>query len=79
MYLWNLGDGRHCQESGSWSWILETLGGCDGGGRSDVFLSKREGRGATGNVPAEGKTEIFITFARGQNGDLIHRLIGRFR
>ena len=27
-----------------------------------MFLSKREGRGATGNVPAEGKTEIFITF-----------------
>ena len=41
-----------------------------------MFLSKRGGRGATGNVPAEGKTEIFITFARGQNGDSIHCLVG---
>ena len=79
MYLWNLGDGRHCQESDSWTWVLETIGGCDGGGRSDVFLSKRGGRGATGNVLAEGKTEIFITFAQGQNIDSMHRLIGRFR
>ena len=42
-----------------------------------MFLSKGEGRGATGSVPAEGETEIFITFARGQNGDSIHRLIER--
>ena len=26
-----------------------------------MLLSKREGRGATGNVLVEGKTEIFIT------------------
>ena len=44
---------------------------------SGVFLSKGEGRGATGDVPAERKSEIFITFAQGQNGDSIYRLIGR--
>ena len=43
------------------------------------FLGKGEGRGATGNVPVEGKTEIFITFARGQNGDLTLCLFGRQR
>jgi len=69
MYLWNLGDGRHCQESGSWSWILETLGGCDGGDGANVFLSEGESRDATEKTPAERKTEIFITFAQGQDGN----------
>ena len=77
-YLWNLGDGRQCQESDSWTWVFETLGGCDGGCGIDVFLSKREGRGATGNVPAERKTEIFIAFAQGQNGNSMCRLFGRW-
>ena len=39
--------------------ILETLGGyfgCDGGGRADVFLSKRESRDAIGKVPTEEET-----------------------
>ena len=44
---------------------------------SDVFLSKGEGIDATENVLAEEKTEIFITFARGQNGNSIHRPIER--
>ena len=78
-YLWDLGDGRHCRKSDSWTWILETLGGCDGGGRTDVFLSKREGRCATGRVPAEMKTEIFITRAQGQNENLLLCLFGRQR
>ena len=28
---------------------------------ADVFLSKREGRGATGKMPAREETRIFIT------------------
>ena len=64
-YLWNLGERCHFQERGSWTWIFETLESCDGGGGTDVFLDKRGGRGTTGNVPAEKKKEIFITFARG--------------
>jgi len=39
-----------------------------------VFLNREESRGATGEVPAEEKMEIFITFARGQNGDSIQDL-----
>ena len=64
---------------GPWTWIFKTLENCDCGGRTDVFSSKREGGDASENVQAEGKTKIFMTFARGQNGDSIHRLIGRFR
>ena len=64
-------------KSGSWTWILETLGGCDGGGRTDVFLSERESRDATGEVLGERKTEIFITRAQGQNENLILCLFGR--
>jgi len=41
-----------------------------------VFLSKGEGRGATGSVPTERKTGIFLTFAQGQNGNSICRLFG---
>ena len=67
------------RKSGSWTWILETLGGCDGGGRTDVFSSKRKGVGATGNVPADRKIEIFITRVQGQNGNLILCLFGRQR
>ena len=62
--------------------ILETLEGCfdcDGGGRADVFLSNREGRDATGKVPAEKEKEIFITFAQGQNGNSVHCLFRRQR
>ena len=78
-YLWDLGDGRHCRKSGSWTWILETLGSCDGGGGIDVFLSERESRDATGEVPAERNTEIFITRAQGQSGNLVLFLFGRQR
>jgi len=78
-YLWDLGDGSHCRRGSSWTWILETLGSCCGGGKASVFLNREGSRGATVEVPAEKKIEIFITFARGQNGDSIHRLIGRFR
>ena len=42
-----------------------------------MFLSKGEGKDVIENVPAEEKTEIFITFARGQNGNSIHRPIER--
>ena len=56
---------------------LETLESCDGGGGTDVFSSKREGGGATWNVPAERKIEIFITRAQGQSGNLILCLFGR--
>ena len=41
-----------------------------------MFLNREESRGAIGEVPAEEKMEIFITFARGQNGDSIHCLVG---
>ena len=64
---------------GPWIWIFETLESCDGGGGIDVFLSKREGRDATGKVPAKKKTEIFITFAQGQNGDSVRSLFRRQR
>ena len=66
-------------EGSSWTWILETLGSCSGGGKASVFLNREGSRGATEEVQAEKKMEIYITFARGQNGDSIHRLIGRFR
>jgi len=64
---------------GPWTWIFKTLESCDGGGRTDVFSSKREGAGATGNVTAERKVEIFITRAQGQSGNLILCLFGRRR
>ena len=64
---------------GPWTWIFETLESCDGGGGTDVFSSKREGGGATWNVPAERKIEIFITRAQGQSGNLILCLFGRRR
>ena len=76
-YHWDLGDGSHCQRGSSWTWILETLGSYSGSGKASVFLNREENRGATGEVPAEEKMEIFITFAQGQNGDSIHRLFGR--
>ena len=44
-----------------------------------MFLSKREGKDATGNVPVERKTEIFITFAQRQNGNLMCHLFGKMR
>ena len=78
-YLWDLGDGSHCRRGSSWIWILETLGSCSSGGKESVFLNREGSIGATREVPVEKKMEIFITFARGQNGDSIHRLIGRFR
>ena len=40
-----------------------------------MFLSKREGIDATGNVPEERKAEIFITFAQRQNGNLMCHLL----
>ena len=46
----------------SWTWILEILGSCSGGGRASVFLNKEGSGGATGKMPAE-KMAIFITFA----------------
>jgi len=60
----------------SWTWILETLGSCTGGGRASVFLNKEGSGGATEKMPAE-KMEISITFARGQNGNLTLCLFGR--
>ena len=78
-YLWDLGDGSHCRRKSSWTWILEILGSCSGGGRASVFLNKEGSGGATGKMPAEKKMEIFITFARGQNGDLTLCLFGRQR
>ena len=59
--------------------MFETLESCDGSGCTDVFSSKREGGGATGNVPAERKIEIFITRAQGQNGNLVLCLFGKRR
>ena len=66
-------------ESRRWTPLLETLEGCfgcNGGSGADVFLSKREGRDATGKVPAEKEVETFITFAQGQNGNSMYCLFG---
>ena len=44
-----------------------------------MFLSKGEGRDATGKVPAEKEVETFITFVLGQNGDTVCCLFERQR
>ena len=41
--------------------------------------AREKGVGATRNVPAERKIEIFITRAQGQNGNLVLCLFGKRR
>ena len=83
MYLWDLGDGRHCWSGWFLSSNLQTLGGyfgCEDGGGAGVFLNEEESKGVLQEKCWRRRRQRYLyPLLEGRNGDLMLYLFGKQR